>query len=79
MDSYKNNTSRKTFLLWGTIAIASATFFKFLKNKKNSEDDKKVKMLAQDGTLVEIDAAHLNMYSAKKISDEELKKWVKKK
>ena len=36
-------------------------------------------MLAQDGTLVEIDAAHLNMYSAKKISDEELKKWVKKK
>ena len=78
MDIPKNNTSRKKFLLWGTITIASATFLKFLKNKKNSEADNKVKMLAQDGTLVEIDASHINMHSAKKISDEELKIWVKK-
>ena len=79
MDNSKNNSSRKKFILWGAIAIASATFFKFLKNKKNIEADNKIKMLAQDGTLVELDASHLNMPSAKKISNEELKIWVKKK
>ncbi len=79
MDIPKKKSSRKNFILWGAIAITSATVLKFFNNKKTNEEQKKVKMLAQDGTLVEIDLFHLNTQTSKKISDRELKKWVKKK
>ena len=42
-----------------------------------SSDTESVKMLSQDGKLVEIKKSLL-LSSGKKISDEELKKWVKK-
>ncbi|HEY8660633.1 MAG TPA: hypothetical protein VIL78_16470 [Hanamia sp.] len=69
-------TSRKKFLLWSATILSSAAVFKFIRipKKKKSET---VKMLTQDGKLVEIDKKLLAS-PGKKISDIELQQWVKK-
>ena len=38
-----------------------------------------VKMLSQDGTLIEVDASKIGCGKRKKITDEQLKNWVAKK
>ena len=85
--SQKPSPSRRKFvkgigMLSMFAAIAAAMGFRF-PGKKDiiacgpGEKKKTVKMLTQDGTLVEIDAALLTG-SAKKITNSELKNWVKK-
>jgi hypothetical protein len=76
MKTEEKKTSRKRFLLLGSTLLASVAALKFLKASK-PEKSEMVKMLAQDGTLVEIDKALL-ISSAKKITDEELQRWIKK-
>jgi hypothetical protein len=76
MKAAEKKTSRKRFLLWGSTLLASVTALKFLKASK-PEKSETVKMLTQDGTLVEIDKALLTS-SAKKITNEELQHWIKK-
>lgn len=68
--------SRKKFLLWSAVVLTSATVLKFFTGtqKKKSET---VKMLTQDGKLVEIDKELLSS-SRKKVSNEELQQWIKK-
>ncbi len=76
----ENKTStRKKFVLGGIAILTSLSAFKFWLPKAKKEDEKKdtVKMLTQDGRLVEIDKALLTSNS-KKITDEDLKTWVKK-
>jgi hypothetical protein len=84
MKAAEKKTSRKRFLLWGSTLLASVTALKFLKASK-PEKSETVKMLTQDGTLVEIDKALLTSSakalltsSAKKITNEELQHWIKK-
>ena len=79
MDQSRQVSNRKKFLLWSAAILSSVTVFKFLPyKKKNTEPgNETVKMLTRDGTLVEIDKKLLAS-AGKKISDEELKKWVKK-
>jgi len=76
MPTEKNKISRKKILGWMGIlsltAMAGAAF-KPWKTKKATT----VKMLTQDGRLVEIDASLLAA-NKKKISDKELQNWVKK-
>ena len=76
MQASQKPQSRKKFLLWSTVLVGSATVFKFIKVKKKAESNT-VKMLTEDGRLVEIDKSMLNSVS-KKITDDELKTWVKK-
>jgi hypothetical protein len=76
MTTPAKKTSRKRFLLWGSTLLASATALKFIKASKPKKSET-VKMLAQDGTLVEIDKALLAS-SVKKITNEELQHWIKK-
>lgn len=82
-----NSSSRKKFVLSVGVlsvfaAIAAATGFPFL-NKKNviackPESNKKtIKMLTQDGRLVEIDESLITA-NRKKISNNELQNWIKK-
>ena len=69
--------TRKKFLLWTALLLGSATilkFFPFSGKKKGST----VKMLTQDGQLVEIDTKLLAA-SGKKISDKELQQFIKPK
>ncbi len=68
--------SRKNFLLLGIAAFFSAAGLNFLTRPKKKKAVT-VKMLTQDGRLVEIDK---NIIAArgKKITDTELQQWVKK-
>ncbi|MDP4284749.1 MAG: hypothetical protein Q8891_10010 [Bacteroidota bacterium] len=75
MQESKKPTSRKKFLLWSATIISSATVFKFIGTPKKKKNDT-VKMLTQDGKLVEIDKKLLAS-PGKQISDKELQQWVK--
>lgn len=73
--------SRKKFLWWGAAVVAAVTGSRFLKKQPvatGKEDKETVKMLTQDGRLVEIDKSLL-AGGGKKISTDELKQWVNKK
>ncbi len=75
MERKQNPNSRRKFFLWGLGIVSSVTALKFILPKK--KEPTTVKMLTQDGQLVEIDKKLL-VSSGKKISDKELQKWVKK-
>ncbi len=76
MENPQKTSTRKKFLIWGAAVLSSVTFMKIFVDKQE-EKNETIKMLTQDGKLVEIDKKLLTS-SARKISDEELKKWVKK-
>lgn len=76
MQEAQPSTSRKKFLLWSATILSSATVFKFIKVPKKKKSDT-VKMLTEDGKLVEIDKKLL-VSPGKKITDKELQQWVKK-
>lgn len=76
MQPSQSPPSRKKFLLWSAIALCSATVLKFLPGTKKKQTET-IKMLTQDGTLVEIDKSLL-VSSGNKISNDELQKWIKK-
>jgi hypothetical protein len=65
--------SRKRFLLWATAAFGSFTVFRIFRTEKERDT---VRMLSQDGKLVEIDRSMLA--GGRKISDKELQQWIKK-
>ncbi len=78
MEQNNNTSSRKKFLLWGAAALSS---FALLKNIPGNKKEKKetVKMLTQDGTLVEIETDKIYSSKREMISDKQLKSWVTKK
>jgi len=70
--------SRKKFLWWGTAALAAVAglrLFRFGQKKKKKET---VKMLTQDGRLVEVDKT-LVTSGNKKVTADELQQWIKNK
>ena len=77
------NTSlptRKNFLKMGLITALVAPFLKKISTKENekpAEKTEKVKMLTQEGILVEIDRKHISNPTSEKISDSELLQWIK--
>lgn len=76
----KGSSSRKKFILWGAALLGSIGILKYVNRKSPEEKKNTVKMLTQDGKLVEVDVADLaNCGRNKKITDEELKNWVTKK
>jgi hypothetical protein len=77
MQEIQKLQSRKKFLLWGAAALSSVTALRFFGGTKTKKSET-VKMLAQDGTLVEVDKEHL-VSIQKKITDSELQHWVKTK
>ena len=80
MENENNNpVSRKKFVAWGigVLSVFSAARYFWSGPKKQNTQTRK--MLTQDGTLVEVDVTHLACGKRKKISDDELKNWVKSK
>jgi hypothetical protein len=75
MQDSNKKTSRKKFLLWTTAIISSVTALKIFGSKPKKQI---VRMLAEDGSLVEIDSSLL-VSKGRKISDKELQQWVKNK
>jgi len=75
MDPSQKSPSRKKFLLLTAAAFCSASILRIFTARKKEQKDT-VKMLAQDGTLVEVDRKFLGE-AGKKISNQELQQWVK--
>ncbi len=76
MEQSTNAASRKKIIIWGAAILSSFAFFRFFSGSKK-EKNETVKMLTQDGRLVEIDKKLLAS-SGNKITNEELQKWIKK-
>ena len=76
MEQQQKTTSRKKFLLWGAAALSSLAVIKFISGNQKKKTER-VKMLAQDGTLVEVDIAVLSD-KKKRITNKELQNWIKK-
>lgn len=76
MTADKQNSSRRKFVEWGlgTLAAFSAIGLFFSQKKKK----KTVKMLTQDGHLVEVDEA-LVKSTGRKVNNKEIHTWVKNK
>lgn len=70
--------SRKKFVLWGVGALSVLSAAKLLFGSASKKSTKTVKMLTQDGKLVEIEQSVLDAVSKnKKSSNEEIFKWMK--
>lgn len=78
MQEVQKTNSRKKFILLGVTALSSLGMMKVFKGLKRKKPET-VKMLSQDGKLVEIPQTLLNNASARKISDKELQHWIKNK
>jgi hypothetical protein len=72
------NVSRKKFLSWGLGITSLLAVPAFLRSSKKKKETKTVKMLTQDGKLVEIEVAHVPP-AKKKIKDADIHTWVSKK
>ncbi len=76
MKNEESNIARRKFVGWlgvfSLAGIAGANMF-----SKKAASPKTVKMLTQDGKLVEVDATALSG-KRKRVTDNELKSWVKK-
>jgi len=75
MNQSLKTTSRKKILLWGAALLSSITLLKFIPGNKTKKS-KTVKMLTQDGKLVEIDVDKIKK-SGTKISHDEIHDWIK--
>jgi hypothetical protein len=76
MDNDNKIQSRKKFIGLSISAVALVTAFKFFIPKKKKKPGT-VKMLSQNGELVEVDLASLPS-AKKKITNKELQNWIKK-
>jgi hypothetical protein len=74
--------TRKKFLLWSAVILSSVSVLKFFTGSKKpklitqEKNNGTVKMLTQDGKLVEVNKEILAS-GGKKISNEELQQWIK--
>ena len=75
MEQSPKPSTRKKFLLWGAAVLSSFTVLKFIPGNKQKKTET-IKMLTQDGKLVEVDITKIGCSNRKKISDDELKTWV---
>lgn len=75
MQDIIRKTTRKKFLLWSTALISSFTAFRIFGSKPKRQT---ARLLAEDGSLVEIDSSLL-VSKGRKISDKELQGWIKNK
>ena len=80
MELISKSQSRKKFVQWGLGILSSFTIFKLAGYRATKTQDREVKilkMLGEDGKLVEVLQSTLPA-NRKKITDTELQKWVKK-
>ena len=75
MVTENKNQSRRKFIAWGVASAALFSAIKFL--RPSPQKTETVKMLTQDGKLVEIDMAALPSQK-KRITNKELQNWIKK-
>jgi formylmethanofuran dehydrogenase subunit A len=79
MTNSSNLTGRKKFIKWGLGLISSFTILKMVTpaGVKQEAMPKAVKMLDENGNLVEVMQSTINR-AGKKITDKQLQNWIKK-
>ncbi len=77
MNTDNKNQGRRKFIAWSVASAALFTAVKYLMPSKPKPEIKTVKMLTEDGKLVEVDIALLPE-KKKKITNGELQNWIKK-
>jgi len=70
--------SRKKFVAWTAVIFSGLAALKFFVRPRSQKGKSTVKMLTQDGKLVEVDVSRLSS-KRKRIKDEDVHKWVKQK
>lgn len=75
MEQKTKVTTRRKFFLWGLGIAGSITALKFMMTGKKKS---MIKMLDENGKLVEVDPSHIQ-YTGEKISEKEIHGWVKSK
>lgn len=78
----EHTVKRRAFVGWiGLVATTVAGFFLFRKARTTAPSTPRepVTLLTEDGRLVQVDAAALQQQPRKKISNDELRTWVKRK
>ncbi len=78
MNIPEQDQSRKKFIGWGVGLLAVFTSVRYFLKPSSKPAPKKIKMLTQDGTLVEVDA-NLLQGKKRKIANDEVHTWVKTK
>ena len=76
MEQKPNTSSRRKFVFWGLGIVSSLTALKMMLPKKKKTVT--VKMLSEDGKLVEVDAGKIKRTGVK-VSDKDVITWVKNK
>jgi hypothetical protein len=79
MENENKPVSRKKFVFWSVGVLSVFTAAKYFFRSSPKQNTTTVKMLTRDGKLVEVDVTNLACGKRKKISDTELKNWVKNK
>lgn len=79
MEKLNQSTSRKSFLRWGAIVLSTGFLYNLFSKKKVVEknENETVKMLTEDGRLVEVEKRYLTE-NRSRISNDEIHDWVKK-
>jgi len=72
-----NKRDRRKVVYWITGALSALMFWKLLPNGKQKKEEP-VKMLTEDGQLVEVDMKHLTG-QRRKLETKEIQGWVKRK
>ena len=75
MNTEDQNKGRRKFIAWGVASAALFAAVKFMLPGKPKKET--VKMLTEEGKLVEVDIAALPS-KKKKITNQELQNWIKK-
>jgi hypothetical protein len=80
MISENQKQSRRRFIAWGVASAAMYSAFRILipGRRKKMQQSKTVKMLSQDGKLVEVEIAGIPR-KGKKVTNRELQNWIRRK
>ena len=76
IEQKENKSSRRKFFIWGLGIASSVTALKFLLPKKKKPTT--VKMLSEDGKLVEVDPRFIKK-TGTKVSDKDIHTWIQNK
>lgn len=78
MENKDKGLGRRRFLGWlSVLSVAAAAGGSLFFRRKRQEKPKTIKMLTQDGQLVEVDASFIRS-TGKKVSNNELQGWIKR-
>jgi hypothetical protein len=78
MENEHRPVSRKKFVVWSIGVLSIFTAVRYFFRSAPKQDNTTVKMLTQDGRLVEVEISKLSS-KRKKIKDADIHTWVKRK